>query len=137
MRTFVQSNAVVQTTGNNLDSRQILQISAMHFRTDIADMFLYFPNTFTRSSFTPEQTDITSIRLRIIGTNQAKQGGFSGTILSAQCPFFAPTDCPIKFFKNSTIAITDTDFIEFYDLLRTIIRITIRQIGNTLLQFCK
>ena len=51
-----------------------------HFRTDIADMFLYFPNTFTRSSFTPEQTDITSIRLRIIGTNQAKQGGFSGYV---------------------------------------------------------
>jgi outer membrane protein TolC len=61
MRTFIQSDAVVQTGSDNLYGRQILQISTMHFRTDITDVFLDFPNTLPRSALPSEETDIAGV----------------------------------------------------------------------------
>ena len=124
----------MQTTGYNLNSGQIFKISTVHLRTYVTNMFLDFPNTFSRPSFPSEETDVTGIRLRIVCTDKAQQSRFPSTVLTTQRPLLTTTDCPVQFFQNSSVAITDTDLIKFYYFLRIVIVAIRWQIYNPLLQ---
>ena len=66
MRTFVQTDAVVQSGSYDFDGRQVSQIGTVHLRTDVTYMLLDFPNALSRTSLTAEQTDVAGIRLRIV-----------------------------------------------------------------------
>ena len=59
--TFVQSDTVVQSAGYDFNSRQVFEISTMHLRTYISDVFLDFPNTFSSSPFASEKADVASV----------------------------------------------------------------------------
>ena len=104
-----------------LISGQIFKISTVHLRTYVTNMFLDFPNTFSRPSFPSEETDVTGIRLRIVCTDKAQQSRFPSTVLTTQRPLLTTTDCPVQFFQNSSVAITDTNLIKFYYFLRIVI----------------
>ena len=69
----IQANRVMQSTRHNVNSWQVLQVSTMHLRTHVTNVFLNVPNALARTSFIAKQTHIAGITLRIVGTDNAQQ----------------------------------------------------------------
>lgn len=137
MRTFVQADTVVQPGSYDFNGRQVFQVSAMHLRTDVAYMLLYFPNTLARSPFTAEQTDVAGIRLRIVRAYQTEQSRFARSVLSAQRPLLPAQHRPVKLFQNRTVVVADADFIQPDNFVRSKVRVFVRKVDNALLQFAE
>ena len=89
----------------------------MHLRTHIADVFLNVPDTLPCATLPSEEGNITGIRLRIIGTYQAKQGALSRTIGTTQSPLLPTLYRPIQCFQDGAILVTDAYFVQANHLL--------------------
>ena len=137
IRTFVQTDAVVQSGSYDFDGRQVFQIGTVHLRTDVTYMLLDFPNALSRTSLTAEQTDVAGIRLRIVRTYQTEQSGLARTVLTAQCPLLPTHHRPVQFFQNRTVTVADTDFVQPDHFVRSKVRVFVRKTGNALLQFAQ
>lgn len=55
MRTFVQTDAVVQSGSYDFDGRQVSQIGTVHLRTDVTYMLLDFPNALSVPRLRPNR----------------------------------------------------------------------------------
>ena len=84
----------------------------MNLRTYVSDVFLDFPNALTRTTLASEERDIARIALRIVGTNQAQEGGFTRPVIARQGPLLPFPNYPIKLFQDSPLIVTNTYFIE-------------------------
>ena len=97
-RTGVQAKAdrVEKAAGDDVQRREVFPISPVHFRADIADMTLNFPDALTRPAGMPEKGDLAGVCLRIVGADQGQEGGLAGAVFSADGPMFPFPDNPTE-----------------------------------------
>ena len=69
-----QAHRIVQSTGHNVSHGHGAAIGAIHFGAHVANVFLDVPNALAGAASATEERDVTSIGLRIVGTDQAEQG---------------------------------------------------------------
>ena len=100
----------------------------MHFGTHITDVLLDFPDTLAAAPFATEQRNIAGIALRIVSTNQTKQGRLPCPVFAAECPLFAALHRPVEFFQNHPFSVTDTYLVQIYNVLCMKQVIGIRQV---------
>ena len=112
---YIQTHRVVQSACHDVDGGQVLQVSPMHLRADVSDVFLDFPNALSRAALASEEGDVASITLRIVRTYQAQQGGLSRAVFARECPFLAFAHHPVESVQNDAFAIADADFVEADD----------------------
>ena len=111
-RANVEPYRVMKSACHDIDGRHILEISPMNLRTYVTDVFLDFPNALSRTTLATEERDIARITLRIIGTNQAQEGGFTRPVIARQGPLLSFPNYPIEFFQNGSLIVTDAYFVE-------------------------
>ena len=114
-RTNVESNAVVQSAGDDVNSWQIAHISAMHLWTDVADVALDVPDAFSRAAFASKEFNITGVGLWVVGTDEAEECGFAGAVGALQCPVLAAADGPREVVEDGALAVADGDVGEAED----------------------
>lgn len=114
-RTNVESYAVVQSAGDDVNSWQIAHISAMHLWTDVADMALDVPDAFSRAAFSSKEFNITGVGLWVVGTDEAEECGFAGAVGALQCPVLAAADGPREVVEDGALAVADGDVGEAED----------------------
>ena len=76
-RTNVESNAVVQSAGDDVNSWQIAHISAMHLWTDVADVALDVPDAFSCAALSSKEFYITGVGLWVVCADKAEKRGFA------------------------------------------------------------
>ena len=111
-RTHIKPYTVVQARGHDLYCRKVFHVSAMHLGRYVADAALDVPDTLTCTPTTTEETDITGIRLRVIGTYESKQRRLAATITPMQCPALTAPDLPAQMFKNRMRAIAQRNIMQ-------------------------
>ena len=116
----------MQPRSHNLDSRNVLHVSSVHFGRDVSDVFLDVPDTFARSTLMPKKDDVIGVCLRIICTHNAEQSGFPCTVLPTQCPVFPIHHREVQVLQNGSLSIFDIHILEVNHMLRTRLRISIR-----------
>ena len=78
-------------------------------------MFFDLPYAFACATLSAKQGDVASIRLWIVGTHEAKQGGLPCPIIATESPMFFASYHPVERLQYGAIAITDRDGIEAYN----------------------
>ena len=117
MSATIKPDRIVKTRCDNVNGRQILQVSTMHLGRDVTDVFLDFPNAFTRTPTTVEKCDVARVRLWIVGTYKTQQSGLSCAIFTRQGPSFTIQHRPVKCVQYGAFAIADRDLTKLDDTL--------------------
>lgn len=79
----------------------------MQFGGDETDLLLDLPNALARPTTAPKQPDLIGIGLRIVGRDEAEQGGLARPIGPADIPSFSFADLPIDIVKNGCLTVAD------------------------------
>ena len=84
----------------------------MHLWAHIADVALYLPDAFARSSFVSEETNVACVGLRIVGTYQTQECALASSVSSAHGPSLAFANRPVEVGEYGARTISDADIVE-------------------------